>query len=170
MAPKKKPAGSPPSPDGGTLDEWRRRAVIRGVVLPSGMVVDIRAVPLDELAAVDGLPTALQRVALLHASGAFEKTLADIVQTDGGQESAEALLEDNRALLHRVIRLAIAGPPALVQALADLDDDDPLDGIDGFDKEMVAGIAQRQIVTDATGRRVYGAQPVTSFPDAGREP
>lgn len=166
--PAKKPAATS-APEPGSLEEWRHRSVMRDVTLPSGMQVDLRAVPIDELAAVEGLPLALQRVALLHASGGFETTLAEMVVREDGEHAGTRLLEDNRQLFCRLVRLAVVGPRPVVDALAALPEDDPLEGIDEFDKRMIAEIAQRLISQDAAGRRVYGAQPLATFPGADRE-
>jgi hypothetical protein len=162
-------APAAPAPAAGTLEEWRYRQIMRDVVMPDGMVLDLRAVPLDELAQIDGLPLELQQVALLHQGGAFEAAVAELARTEG-LEAGEKLIESNLRLINRLIRLAIVGPAAVVAELAALPDDDPLDGIDGFSKEMIAEIAQRIRATDATGRRVYGAQPLYTFPEAGSEP
>lgn len=165
---KQKPSPSD-LPAAGSLEEWRHRSLIRDVVLPSGMVVDLRAVPLDELAALDGLPVEQQRVAFLHQGRAFEDTIAELTRGDD-IEKAEQLLDDNRKLVNRIVRVAIAGPLGVVEGLAALDDDDPLEMIDPFDKEMIVEIAQRLRVFDANGRRVYGAQPLHTFPEADRKP
>lgn len=163
MAPRRKTNGTQPAE--GTFDEWRYRSRIP-VTLPSGMQVEIRPLTLDELASQEALPDELLRVAFLHTAGAFEATLGEILskQTPESLEEATKLSQESLRLRDRLCLAAIVGPPEVADALKA--DPSALDLVDPFDKAMVADIAQRQLAEDAAGRRVYGVQPLATFPGA----
>lgn len=142
----------------GTLDEWKGRRRIPAT-LPSGMRVVLQTVTLDELAAEDALPDDLLRVALLEATpgGVPAEIARQLASGDGSLERAQQVSRDAVALRDRLVLRAVAEP--------ELTDDD-VEALDGFDKAMIAAIASRQTEEDAAGRRVYGDQPLATFPEA----
>lgn len=136
----------------GTLDEWKGRRFIPAT-LPSGMRVLLRTVTLDELAAEEGLPDDLLRIALLEKTplgvpGEIARELAP--KTDEGLRNAEKVARDLVDLRDRLVLRSVVQPPLSADDVAELD---------GHDKAMIADIASRQTVEDAAGRRVYGEQP-----------
>jgi hypothetical protein len=124
--------------------------------LPTGLKVRLRSVTLDELAAEEGLPDTLVRVAVLEQfpGGVVAEMARETVNGKEGIERARGLSRDMLALRDRLILRAVV-EPAL--EAADLDDLDP------FDKAMVAAIASREVDTDAEGRRVWGVEPLNTF-------
>jgi hypothetical protein len=144
----------------GSLDEWKGRRHIPAT-LPSGMNVILRTVTLDDLAAVEGLPDDLLRVALIEMTpNGVPGEIARLLQSERPEslEASMRLSRDTVALRDRLVLAAVVEP--VITA-------DDVGSLDGFDKAMIADIASRQTVEDAAGRRVYGDQPIATFPDAG---
>jgi len=144
----------------GSLEEWKGRRRIPAT-LPSGMNVVLRTVTLDELAAEDGLPDDLLRVALfemtpLGVPGEIARELQS--QVPEALDRARQLSRDAVGLRNRLCLRSLLEPAVT---------EDDLVEIDGFDLAMIAEIASRQSVEDAAGRRVYGDQPLATFPGAG---
>lgn len=144
----------------GTIDEWKTRRRIPAT-LPSGMNVVLRTVSLHELAAEDGLPEDLLHIALLEmtplgVSGEIAREMAS--QSEEALERAKKLSRDAVSLRDRLVLRAVEEPQIGPADLADLD---------WSDKAMIADIASRQTDVDATGRRVYGEQPIATFPGSG---
>lgn len=145
----------------GSLDEWKGRRRIP-VTLPSGMHAVLRTVTLDELAAEEAIPDDLLRVTLIEMTpGGVPVEIARQLaqQDDGALERARKLSHDAVALRDRLVLRSILEPAVTEDDLAD---------IDGHDKAFIAGVASRQIVEDAAGRRIYGDQPIATFPGSGR--
>jgi hypothetical protein len=125
------------------------------------MNVMLRTVTLDELAAEEAIPDDLLRVALIEMTplGVPGEIAREIASQDAGaQERALKLSRDAVALRDRLVLRSVLEPRLTADDVADLD---------GFDKAMIADIASRQTVEDASGRRVYGDQPIATFPEAG---
>ncbi len=145
--------------EAGSLEEWMGRRRIPAT-LPSGMKVVLRTVTLDELAAEEALPDDLLRVALIEMTplgvpGEIARELAQ--DTEEALERAQKVSRDAVVLRDRLVLLAVLEPPLTAEDVA---------GLDGFDKAMIADIASRLTVEDAAGRRLYGDQPIATFPEA----
>lgn len=139
----------------GTLAEWKARRRL-DVTLPSGMPITMRTLTLSELAVADGLPDDLIRLALveMQPGGIVGEIGAELQKSDeGALERAKKYAEDNLALRDRLILAAVLDPVM---------NEDDVRELDGFDKEMIAGIASRQLEFDAIGRRV-GSEPLSTF-------
>lgn len=151
----------------GTIEEWRQRRRL-DVTLPSGMQITMRLVTLDELAADDGLPEDLVRVALISGQpgGIVQAIAKELEGVDSMSEElqkadtaaigrAQKLSQDNLLLRDRLVMRAVVEPQLTLEDVLDLD---------GYDKDMIAGIASRRMGLDfdAAGRRI-GAEPLSTF-------
>jgi hypothetical protein len=138
-----------------SLAGWKQRRYALAT-LPTGLKVRLRSVTLDELAAEEGLPDTLVRVAVLEQlpGGAVAEMARDMVAGPEGIARTRELSRDVLALRDRLILRAVV-EPALEQA--DLADLDP------FDKGMIAALASRERDDDAAGRRVWGVEPLNTF-------
>ena len=144
-----------------SLAEWKRRSTI-DVTLGSLTNVTIRPLTLDELAAQDGLPDDLLRVALLEQIPGG--VVAEISrQIEAGDEkslaAAKKLSDDNLKLRDRIVLAAVVAPKLTAKDLA---------ALDPFDKAEIAAFAQRRETVDAAGRRV-GAEALDTFRIVGEE-
>lgn len=140
----------------GTLAEWKQRRRL-DVTLPSGMPITMRTLTLDELAAEDGIPDDLVRIALMEMTpgGLVGQIAVELQKADKeALNRAKKLSEDNLRLRDRLCLRAILDPVMTAEDVAELD---------GFDKEMIAGIASRRIEFDAADRRVSGVTPISTF-------
>lgn len=144
-----------------SLAEAKRNAHI-DITGPSGTRYTIRPLTLDELAAIDGLPDDLLRIALLETvPGGVIEEISDKLRL-GDPESlkaAQQLSQDTVRLRDRIVLEAVVSP-----ALKAKD----VEALDPFDRHMIAGIAQRRVHEDATGKQV-GADPLATFREAGGE-
>jgi hypothetical protein len=128
-----------------SLADWKAGARMRPT-LSSGRTVQIRALTLDELAAADGLPDDLLRVALLEQvpGGVVAEIARQLEEGDPGSlAAAKKLSEDNLKLRDRIVLEAVIAPALKPKDLAELDP---------FDKAEIAEFAQRRRTIDATGR------------------
>jgi hypothetical protein len=124
--------------------------------------VTIRPLTLDELAAQNGLPDDLLRVALLEQiPGGVVAEIADKIEKGDAASLAAAkkLSDDNLKLRDRIVLAAVVAPKLTARDLA---------GLDPFDKAEIAGFAQRRETVDAAGRRV-GADALDTFRIVGEE-
>lgn len=146
----------PPSASNG-VGEWQRRRFAKAT-LPTGQEVTLRAVTLDELAALDALPDDLVAVAWYEKlpGGISAQIPAPELQTPEGAARARKLSQDTLALRDKLVLAAVVEP-----AITETD----LPSLDPFDKDMVANLASRQDDLDATGRRVWGVEPLNTFQD-----
>lgn len=134
-----------------SLEEWKGRRTALAT-LPTGLKVRLRSVTLDELAADEALPDDLVAVAVNERTGLTAVELARRVSEDTG--SAREYSQQILRLRDKLVLRAVVEP--------DLTEAD-LDEVDPFDKDMVANIASRQTDVDATGRRVWGVEPLNTF-------
>jgi hypothetical protein len=139
-----------------SLADWKRRATM-DVTLSSGARVRLRALTIDELAAADGLPNDLVRVALLEQlPGGVVAEIAGHLENDDDPAAfaaAQKLSQDTMLLRDRLVLLAVVEPQLTERDLAK---------IDPFDKAEIAEYAQRKRVVDSAGRRV-GADALSTF-------
>lgn len=155
---------SPPSSAdwAGTLDDWRMRGRHR-VELPSSQRVVVRTVTLDELAAANGLPDDLVRVALAEiatdtgAAGLVAEKLR--LDTPDGLKEARQIIDSLAELTRRLVVTAVVEPQLTDVTVRDLPPDD---------LAMIAAIATRRVQFDAAGRRV-GVEPLDTFATFRRE-
>lgn len=153
---------TPPSAENwaSSFDEIQQLRLIYAT-LPTGAKMVLRTLTLDELAAVDGLPDDLLRVALLEMDprGGIAGEIARLVrrseesEDDTSVEEAQKLSQANVQLVNRLVQAAVVEPPLTLEQTETLD---------GFDKAMIAGIASRRIGFDAAGRRV-GVEPLDTL-------
>lgn len=148
-----------------SFDEIQQLRLIYAT-LPTGAKIVLRTLTLDELAAIDGLPDDLLRVALLEMTpGGIATEIARLVRRHEGSEDdtsveeAQKLSQANVQLVNRLVQAAVVEPALTLEQVETLD---------GFDKAMIAGIASRRIGFDAAGRRV-GVEPLDTFATFLRE-
>ena len=158
-----------------SVAEAKRNARI-DITGPSGTRYSLRALTLEDLIVIDGLPQDLLHAALLEMTpartilrpdGSIDTIPGGIVgeiaeKTRLGDpeqlEQARKLSQATVALRDRIVLEAVVAPRLKPADLADLDP---------FDKEMIVGIAQRRIVVDAEGKQV-GADELAPFRAAGQ--
>lgn len=136
-----------------TLAEAKRGALI-DMTGPSGTRYTVRALTLDDLVAEEALPDDLVRVALLDMiPGGVVAEIMTKLQDPKSLKEAEKLSQDTVKLRDRLVLRAIVAPKVAARDIA---------GLDPYDKELIAQIAQRKVVLDAAGRRV-GADALETF-------
>lgn len=153
MNTKKSPSAADSWAD--SIEEIDRLKLIYAT-LPTGAKMVLRTLTLDELAAVDGLPEDLVRVAILEMSpGGITGEIARILESDDEDAlgASQKLSEANLQLTNRLVQAAVVQPVLTAKHVETLD---------GYDKAMIAGIASRRIAFDAAGRRV-GVEPLDTF-------
>lgn len=147
----------PPSADNwATSFEELQKLRLIYATLPTGAQMVLRSMTLDELAAADGLPDDLLKVAMLETTpGGVAGEIARVLHTesDAALEDAHKLSQSTMELVDRLVLAAVIEPELTAEQVKLLD---------GFDKAMIAGIASRRIVFDAAGRRV-GVEPLDTF-------
>lgn len=144
-----------------SLAEAKRNAQV-DITCPSGTKYTIRPQTLDELAAEDGLPDDLLRVALLEmVPGGVVAEISEKLRAGDPESlaSARSLSQDTMGLRDRIVLSAVVAPALKAKDVALLDP---------FDKAMIAAIAQRKLSEDATGKQV-GADPLATFREAGQQ-
>lgn len=122
------------------------------VTLPSGAKVTLRAVTLDELAVADAIPGDLMAAAILDSA---DLLLPQMLQhsRDGKEEEQRKLSRDILEVREKLVAAALVAPEPTPELLA---------ALDGFDKLMIAELAQRKRSVDATGK-VVAAQSLADF-------
>ena len=145
----------PPSAWASSYEEIQKLRLIYAT-LPTGAQMVLRALTLDELAAIEGLPDDLLKVAMLESTpGGVAGEIARVLQKDSDTSLDEAhkLSQSTAELVDRLVLAAVVEPALTAEQVTTLD---------GFDKAMIAAIASRRIVFDAAGKRV-GVEPLETL-------
>jgi hypothetical protein len=152
------------APKPGTKDQWAKLAV-HTITCPSGMVVKARIPDLTRLLKNDLLPERLRAIGLKKAYEEAGLATSD-TEADAAPKSAEVAdkerYEDAKqmaALLDWLVIDMVIDPK--------LEQDD-IDTIPAEDREMLVGIAQREIFTDAAGAAI-GVMPLSMWDSFRRE-
>lgn len=133
-----------------SVSDWKRRRHAPAT-LPTGQQVTLRRLTLDELAADDALSNELVAAVVLELQpGGIAVEMARLQDLEKQRELGRDMLRVRDALVLRAVV-----EPALEPA--DIPELDP------FDKAMIADIASGQSDVDATGRRVWGVEPLNTF-------
>ncbi len=127
---------------------------------PSGARFTLQTLTLDDLAAEEGLPDDLLKIALLEMiPGGVVAEIMSKVGDPKTLKEAKKLSEDNVRLRDRLVLRAVVAPKLTANDVKVLD---------AYDKEMIAQICQRKVTLDAAGRRV-GADALTTFRELASE-
>jgi len=141
-----------------SLEELEQLNVMN-VTLESGARVSAGTTTLDELMAAEAFPDDLIYIAVLEAAGATVPEMARELK-DGGDDGAKRVREMSRDLLRMRDRLCALS--LRKGGCSDEEAEQVLERLDGYDRAMLADIAQRRINVDAAGRR-FGAETLGQF-------
>lgn len=132
-----------------SLAEAKRNATVN-LQASSGTRYTVRPLTLDELAAEDGIPDDLLRVALLESvPGGVVYEISEKLRA-GDAESlrqAQELSQSLVGLRDRIVLRSVVAPSLKPRDLA---------ALDPYDKAEIAAVAQRRMGVDRDGRLVDG--------------
>lgn len=149
-----KPAGWASS-----LAEAKRNAIVN-MVASSGTKYSVRPLTLDELAAEEGLPDELLRVAILDKiPGGVAAQQIDLLRKGNPEalEQSRQLSRDLVSLRDRIVLRAVQSPALKARDLPQLDP---------YDLHEIALVAQHRLIVDETGGLV---DPFATFPAADQQ-
>jgi hypothetical protein len=122
-----------------TADGLKQRALHRGVVLPSGAIVDIR----------------IPNLALLIKSGTLPNDLIQsALKTQNVEEVTREMIEENWDYTAFILPRMLVSPEITEEDVGELD---------ALDIELLTNIAARRTDVDAIGRQLGGLDTQSSF-------
>lgn len=129
-----------------TLSSWKQRAILHGVTLPSGMVVDVRQLTLETHLTYGKTPDALRLVSIRDLRSKLNSE--EISQADRSTSLAEYVAYTRPLLVEMLVSPTIT--------------EDELSELPEPDIEMLLSIANRAITEDAAGRAL-GVEPLNRW-------
>lgn len=139
-----------------SLAEAKRNATVN-MIASSGTKYSVRPLTLDELAAEEGLPDDLLRVAIIDkVPGGIVAEQVELLRKGNAESLANArkLSQDTVALRDRIVLRSVQAPKLKPGDLPELDP---------YDLHEIAMVAQHRLAVDEDGGLV---DPFATFPEA----